>query len=204
MNLLISSLIVASLLIIALVRFEKTKPKPRDLMPVIVLSVLAVLGRVLLTPVPNFQPATALIILTGLFFGRYAGLLSGALVALASNMLMGQGLWTPWQMLAWGLVGYGAGLIGDIFDKRQTRTSQVIILIYGVLASLAFGMIMDFQFFLMGGWETGWQGLLLIWSMGMPLNLMHAASTLIFLFLTLVPWGKKLGRLKTKYGITKL
>ena len=29
----------------------------------------------------------------------------GAIAALASNVLLGEGPWTPWQMLGWGLVG---------------------------------------------------------------------------------------------------
>ena len=224
MSLLISSSLVVLLLIFAAITFERTRPKPRDLMPVVVLTALAILGRVVMMPIPNFQPATALIIMAGFFFGRNAGLLCGMLVAFISNMIMVQGPWTPWQMLAWGLVGYGAGMLGDMFRSRdialiakvakaQTscmlaklrgRSGQIIIIIYGVVTSMLFGMIMDLQFFIAYAWETGWSGLIATWTMGFSMNVAHAVSTLAFLILVLVPWGKKLQRLKTKYGIQSI
>ena len=225
MSLLISSSLVVLLLIFAAITFERTRPKPRDLMPVVVLTALAILGRVVMMPIPNFQPATALIILAGFFFGRNAGLLCGMLVAFISNMIMVQGPWTPWQMLAWGLVGYGAGILGDMFSntsrtpcqpeahtpchpeakpKDPTRLRQIITIIYGIVTSMLFGMIMDLQFFIAYAWETGWSGLIATWAMGFSMNVAHAVSTLVFLILVLVPWGKKLQRLKTKYGIQSI
>jgi len=225
MSLLVSSLLVGALLLLAIIAFERARPRPRDLMPVVVLATLAILGRVVMMPIPNFQPATALIVLAGFFFGRNAGLLCGMLVAFMSNVFLGQGPWTPWQMLAWGLVGYGAGILGTFFQQKsapavssqpdaEPSTSlknrmftpahfvySLIVIAYGTLVSLLFGMIMDLQFFIAYAWEAGWSGLLATWAMGLPLNIAHAASTLIFLALTLIPWGKKLQRLKTKYGI---
>ncbi|MCL2403013.1 MAG: ECF transporter S component [Coriobacteriia bacterium] len=247
MTLLLSSIVVGIPLIVLALTLERTKPRPRDLMPVVVLSALAIVGRVVAMPIPNFQPATALIVLTGFFFGRRAGLLSGMFVALISNMLMGQGPWTPWQMLAWSLVGYGAGFLGeriswgkaviadkhkntdivkgeygtDISDtsgKTDTRNNLqtkhrasrgitilfAVTVIYGAVASLIFGVIMDTQFFVAYAWESGWSGLIAALAMGLPFNMAHAASTLIFLALTLIPWGKKFHRLKTKYGIQSM
>lgn len=37
----------------------------------------------------------------------------GALAALVSNMFFGQGPWTPWQMYAWGLIGYLSGVLAQ-------------------------------------------------------------------------------------------
>ena len=206
MNLLISSIFVAALLIVMVIGFERARPRPRDLMPVIVLAALAVLGRVVTMPIPNFQPATALIVLAGLFFGRYAGLLCGMLVALVSNMFMGQGPWTLWQMLAWGLVGFFAGILGDLIREPRIFNwwFQVVIIAYGTIASLLFGAFQDLQFFIAFAWETGWSGLIAALSMGLPMNLMHAASTFIFLLLVVIPWGRKLYRLRIKYGICSM
>jgi energy-coupling factor transport system substrate-specific component len=218
MNLLISSALVALPLIVLIFALERRRPRPRDLMPVVVLTALAIVGRIIALPIPNFQPATALIILAGFFFGRHAGLLSGMLVALISNMIMGQGPWTPWQMLAWGLVGYGAGLMAKILgtdtcmtkavqsaerrrDKLKVFLPIAAVIGYGFFASLLFGMVMDLHFFVAYVWESGLAGLLATWTLGLPLNIAHAVSTLLFLSLTLLPWGRKLQRLKVKYGI---
>lgn len=66
--------------------FEQKKPRPRDLVPIAVMSVIASLGRALFAAVPNFKPTTAIVMITGMQFGPQAGFLTGALSALASNM----------------------------------------------------------------------------------------------------------------------
>jgi len=48
-----------------------------------------------------------------------------AIAALASNFFLGQGVYTPWQMLAWGGCGVLAGLArGELFpgQARQSYT----------------------------------------------------------------------------------
>ena len=195
---LLSVTAVSAVLILVIIRFERVRPRSRDLMPVVVLAALAILGRLIFTPIPNFQPATALIIIAGLYFGRNSGLLCGMVVAFISNFFVGQGLWTPWQMLAWGLIGYLAGVIAGL-HKQAT-----FVYLYGAIASLLYGLIMDLQFFIAFASSSGWQGLATTLLAGLPLNLIHAASTVIFLATTLIPWGKKLQRLKTKYGISSI
>ena len=76
-------------------------------MPTVVLAALAAAGRILFAPIPDFKPVSAIAIIAGVAFGRKSGFMVGSLAALASNFFFGQGVWTPWQMYAWGLVGYG-------------------------------------------------------------------------------------------------
>jgi energy-coupling factor transport system substrate-specific component len=196
------SLLAASLALLPLVlrfgRSNQAPPRARDLMPVVVLAALAVVGRLLFEAIPNFQPTTALIILAGLYFGRNSGLLCGMVAALVSNFFAGQGFWTPWQMLCWGAVGYAAGLL-----MSQARRTWLIAL-FGAFASLAYGLVMDLQYFVGFAFSSGWSGLAATLAAGLPFNLIHAASTVIFLALVCVPWGKKLGRLKRKYDLTPL
>ena len=49
------------------------------------------------------------IMLTAMYLGSEAGFLTGAMAALLSNFYFGQGPWTAFQMLAWGLIGWIAG-----------------------------------------------------------------------------------------------
>jgi energy-coupling factor transport system substrate-specific component len=219
---LLSALVLTLALVPFIIRVEISRPRPRDFMPVVVLTALAIVGRLIFEPIPNFQPTSAIIILTGIYFGRQNGFLTGVLTALVSNMFLAQGLWTPWQMYAWGAMGYGAGLLFTPKETVRVRGTYTLtrfekrvnlyvpltgfwpIYLYGALSSLAFGIIMDSQYFIGFGNQSGLAGYLTSLAFGLPFNLSHAASSLIFLFATLALWGKKLTRLKTKYNIHPL
>lgn len=104
--------------------YESSAPRLRDIMPTVVLAALAAAGRILFAPIPDFKPVSAIAIIAGVVFGRKSGFMVGALAALASNFFFGQGPWTPWQMYAWGLVGYGAGLLAAIPVRASNRASE--------------------------------------------------------------------------------
>ena len=104
--------------------YEASRPRLRDIMPTVVLAALAAAGRILFAPIPDFKPVSAIAIIAGVAFGRKSGFMVGALAALASNFFFGQGPWTPWQMYAWGLVGYGAGLLAMVPAKRRAAESR--------------------------------------------------------------------------------
>ncbi len=104
--------------------YEASRPRLRDIMPTVVLAALAAAGRILFAPIPDFKPVSAIAIIAGVAFGRKSGFMVGALAALASNFFFGPGPWTPWQMYAWGLVGYGAGLLAMAPAKRRAAESK--------------------------------------------------------------------------------
>lgn len=104
--------------------YEASRPRLRDIMPTVVLAALAAAGRILFAPIPDFKPVSAIAIIAGVAFGRKSGFMVGALATLASNFFFGQGPWTPWQMYAWGLVGYGAGLLAMVPAKRRAVESK--------------------------------------------------------------------------------
>lgn len=112
--------------------FEGVRPRMRDVMPTVVLAALAAAGRILFAPFPDFKPVSAIAIIAGVAFGRRSGFMVGALAALASNFFFGQGPWTPWQMYAWGLIGYLAGalvqtgLFSGAIERKKPRVGAVV------------------------------------------------------------------------------
>lgn len=97
-----------------------------------VLAALAIVTRTLLTGIPNFQPATFIIIATGIVYGWRSGLTIGIVVALVSGLLTGIGVWTPFQMAAWGTVGAISGFI-----PRKI----VPMIVWSILAAFLYGFI---------------------------------------------------------------
>ena len=200
---LLTALVAALACVPFFLSFELSRPRPRDIMPIAVLAAIAVAGRIVMAPIPNFQPVSAIVILAGVYFGRQSGFLVGAFTALVSNMVLGQGPWTPWQMYAWGLMGY---LAGALFSRAAAERPVLgrlkwLIYAYGALSSMVFGVIMDSWFII--GFISKFQpaAVFAAYAAGFALNLSHVLATVVFLLLVLVPWGKKFARIKTKYGI---
>lgn len=181
--------------------FEGRKPKAREILVIAVLVALAVIGRAAFFMVPQFKPMAAIVIIAGIMLGAETGFLTGALSAFVSNFFFGQGPWTPWQMFAFGIMGLFAGLL---FYKKhgEELESRVAVCIYGGVSTVLFyGVIMDTASLLMYSGEVTVAGLLAMYASGLPFNLIHAASTVVFLWVLYCPMAKKLRRVRLKYGL---
>ncbi|MBM3680522.1 MAG: ECF transporter S component [Actinobacteria bacterium] len=125
-------------LLAGLALYERGRSGSREIGLVAVLIAAASAGRVLFAAVPGAQPVTAIAIIAGIALGPRAGIAVGAGSALVSNAFLGQGPWTPWQMLLWGLAGLAGGLLAPAL--RRSRGALVAL---GVTVSLVFGALMD-------------------------------------------------------------
>ncbi len=125
-------------LLAGLALYERGRSGSREIGLVAVLIAAASAGRVLFVAVPGAQPVTAIAIIAGVALGPRAGIAVGAGSALVSNAFLGQGPWTPWQMLLWGL----AGLLGGLLAPALRRSRGALVAV-GVGVSLVFGALMD-------------------------------------------------------------
>ena len=106
---LLSALVALEIIVPFFMAFEGRKPQARELVTVAVLSAIAVIARVAV-PLPGFKPTFAIIMLSGIAFGPETGFIVGALGALGSDFFYGQGPFTPWQMMAYGMAGVLGGV----------------------------------------------------------------------------------------------
>lgn len=137
---------------------------------------LAALSRIPFAPIPNVQPASALVILAGAVLGWRVGILSGVTVPLVSNAVLGHGPWTLFQAIGWAGMGAGAHLLGQ-------RPRRWVLAAYGVLAGLAYGVLMDGWVWLAGVRPLAWHTLLPVLAKGLPFNLAHAGGNAVILWL---------------------
>ncbi len=194
---LLSLAVVVAALTALFAQYEASKPRLRDIMPVAVLAALAAAGRILFAAFPSFKPVTAVAVIAGAVFGRRSGFMVGALAALASNFFFGQGPWTPWQMYAWGLAGYGAGLLAQA--GLAERPGAVVA--YGFAASLGFGFIMNCWTYLGFVHASAGVGLLAVCASSLPFDAVHGIATAAFLVALYLPWRRKLLRVERRYGL---
>ena len=179
--------------------FEHRAPQARELVVLAVLCAIAVVARSAFIWFPAFKPMTALFIIIGIAFGAEAGFLSGAVTALVSNFVFGQGVWTPWQMFAYGMAGFIAGVLyhfGLISKKRLPLS------IFGaVLVIVIVGPLLDTCSLFTEMADVTAENALVVYVAGFPLNLIHAAATFLTLFFLSGPIFSELDRLKMKYGL---
>lgn len=159
-------------LLAGLALYERGRSGSREIGLVAVLIAAASAGRVLFVAVPGAQPVTAIAIIAGVALGPRAGIAVGAGSALVSNAFLGQGPWTPWQMLLWGLAGLAGGLLAPAL--RRSRGALVAL---GVAISLAFGALMDIWQLATFGPALTLTAFAAVHVRAIPFDLAHAIAT---------------------------
>ncbi len=178
--------------------FESGKPRARELVIISVLCALAIAGRSVFYMAPQFKPVAAIVIVAGICFGGEAGFLVGAITAFVSNFFFGQGPWTPWQMVAFGLIGFISGLL----FKKSKSINIPMLCIFGFLATLIiYGGIVNPASVIMMQGEPSLSMIIASYAAGFPFDIIHSISTAFFLALIGRPMIEKLERVKTKFGI---
>lgn len=124
-----------------------------------VLSASAALGRLLDLP-GGGSGIFFLVVLAGAAFGPRFGLLLG-LCSMATSALLtgGVGPWLPFQMLALGWLGAGAGGLGRLTTRLPRRTEVVALACYGWVWGFLYGAIMNLWFwpYAVGTGPLSWQ-----------------------------------------------
>lgn len=191
-HLIVSTGVAVLALLLFAAGYEKKPTGSRRMIIASVMTALCIAGRF----IPVFKPITALTVITAIYLGGEAGFLVGAMSALLSNFYFGQGPWTPFQMLAWGMIGLLAGLLANPLKQYKW-----LLLAYGVLAGVLYSLVMDI-------WTVIWYDgsfraelYLAAFVTALPHTIMYSVSNFIFLWFAAKPFGEKLERVKIKYGI---
>jgi energy-coupling factor transport system substrate-specific component len=181
-------------------RFEKRKVEAGELVLLAVLSSIAAVARVPFASIPSVQPTTFVIMMSGYVFGAESGFIIGATAALASNMVLGQGPWTPWQMAAWGMVGFTAGLL----RKTPFMKNAWGRIAFGIAWGFLFGWIMNLWGFFSVVQSDGsitTKAFIAYFAASAMFDFMHSLSNVFFLLIFGKIWIKNLSRFKRKYGL---
>lgn len=115
---LVSLLILGVLFGGFLVPFERRVPRAREIVLLAAMISFCVAANEICNHTIPIHAGTTMVVIAGIALGPETGFLIGALSRLLCNFFAGQGPWTPWQMIAWGLIGFLAGLV---FNKIEVR-----------------------------------------------------------------------------------
>lgn len=160
-----------------MVWYERSRPPSQIVALVAVLAALAVAGRIVLAPIPNVVATTDIVFFAGFALGPAPGFAVGALGGLVSNFWLGQGVWTPWQMVGWGMTGVAGGVF---FHLTRGNAGRLRLAVACGLAGLAFGMWMNFQTMVSFGGEISLDRYVALEARAIPFDLAHITGNVIF------------------------
>lgn len=195
----VSAVILVLSMIPFFVSFERSKPNSREIALMSALTAIAVVSRAVFYLIPQVKPIGAVVIVSAVCLGAKRGYLIGALSAFVSNFIFGQGMWTPFQMVALGAVGFIAGFV---FEKIKAGKISLAAIGF-ILCFVVYSLIVDLSTVLMLSTDINFSSVLAVYLAGIPFNLTFGISTAIFLLLFGEAFIKKINRITTKYGIIK-
>jgi energy-coupling factor transport system substrate-specific component len=182
-------LVAAGLIVAGAAWLESGPGSSKELVLIATLAAAAAAGRVLFAAVPNVQPVTVIAVVSGVALGPRAGMSVGGLAALISNFYLGQGAYTPWQMLAWG----GCGLLGGLAAPLLRRRVPLAVTCFAL--GFAFDAFMDVWEWL-SFYPHTWQAFAALWVRGVWFDAAHATGN----FVLALAVGPELRRLLERYA----
>ncbi|MGE5474336.1 MAG: ECF transporter S component [Ignavibacteriales bacterium] len=175
----VMTLLIIIIIALGLFVYEKKNINNKQIALVSVMSALGALCRIPFAAIPNVQPTTFIVIVTGYSMGPLAGFVTGVLSAGISNFFLGQGPWTPWQMIAWGLAGVTAGFI----SRLKINYNRIFFTIFCGMWGFFFGWIMNFWTWYSYTSPHSLKGFLILCAASFWFDTMHSVGNIIFAWL---------------------
>ena len=146
------------------------------------LSALCIVSRITLQFMPNIKPVTSVIVLISCWYGCRFGVMLAIVSTFISNMLLGMGPWTFFQILAWAVIALLSALIG----KCSISKSLIFMSCFSFFCGYLFGFFVSFEKLLYGGVEV----FLAYYVSGLYFDTLHAMGNFAFMLVIYHPLKK--------------
>lgn len=151
----------------------------------------AIVGRTLFISIPNVQPVTDIVLVMTLYLGLWEGFSVAMVTIMITNLYMGMGIWTVFQIITYGVIV----LITWLF-RRLLKKTFILQIVHSVLAGILYGFIISL---LQAVSFMGMDRFLPYYAAGIYFDLLHGIGNGI-LYIIFVPVFIKLIR---KYDMEK-
>jgi energy-coupling factor transport system substrate-specific component len=190
--------LVAAVLVVGWLAYERARPSARMVAIVGTLAAIAALGRDAFVAIPDVKPITAMTLVVGYALGPLPGFSVGALGMLASNFVLGQGPYTPWQMAAWGLVGLAGAAFRALSGRRLGRVQLALAC---ALTAAAAKEIMNVYTWTIGASHTP-AALLAVAGTALPFDVTDVVASFLFGLAFAPELARLLARMRGRMDVT--
>lgn len=153
--------------------------KPSKIQEISLIGILAavnIASRIALQSLPNVKPVTSLIIISVILFGLSFAIKLTIVTTVVSNIFLGMGIWTLFQILAWLVICLLTQIIVDVFNKFHKHPPILLMAIFSFLMGYVFGFIVSLDKLMIGG-----PGLFIgYYVSGLLFDTFHAVGNLFF------------------------
>ncbi|MGE5283132.1 MAG: prenyltransferase/squalene oxidase repeat-containing protein [Chloroflexota bacterium] len=171
-----SFLVLGAVLIGGFAWYERSRPPSQVVALVAALAAMAIAGRIAFAAFPNVKPTTDIVVFAGYALGPAPGFAVGALTGLVSNFWFGQGPWTPWQMVGWGL----CGVLGALLALGTRKAGRISLAALCGFAGIAYGLLLNFSLMATYGGELSLQRFAALEARAIPFDAAHAIGNVAF------------------------
>lgn len=178
------------------VSFERSNSTSREAALIATLIALAIISRAAFYLIPQVKPIAAVVIVSSVCLGAKRGYIVGAFSAFVSNFLFIQGFWTPFQMVALGIVGLISGIVFKYIEANRINLAIVGF----ILSFTVYGLIVDISTIIsIYSNNITLHGILSVYVSGIPFGAVFGLSTAVFLFIFGETFVKRINRVNKKY-----
>jgi energy-coupling factor transport system substrate-specific component len=170
-----SFLVVGAVILAGFAWYERSRPPAQVVALVAALAALAIVGRIAFAAFPNVKPTTDIIIFAGYALGGAPGFAVGALTALVSNFWFGQGPWTPWQMVGWGL----CGVLGALLALGTRNAGRLVLAATCGFAGIFYGALLNFSLMATYGGDLSLRHFLVLEARAIPFDVAHVLGNVV-------------------------
>ena len=141
-----------------------------------ILAAVNISSRLALQSLPNIKPVTSLIIISVILFGLAFAIKLTIVTTIVSNIFLGMGIWTVFQILAWLVICLLTEVVVDIFRKLHRDPPILFMAVFAFLMGYVFGFVVSLDKLMIGG-----PGLFIgYYFSGLLFDTFHAVSNFLF------------------------
>ena len=126
--------------------------KVKEISLIGILAAVNIASRIYLQALPNIKPVTSIIIISVMLFGLGFGVKLSIVTTVVSNLFLGMGTWTFFQILAWVVICLITQVLLDFLKKIHKEPKLFPMAIFSFLMGYVFGIVvsLDIVYYMAG------------------------------------------------------
>ena len=178
----------------SLLRIEENFSQGQKYIVLALCAVFGIAGRILMSPIPNVQPVTVIVLLAGIRMGAKESIFLASIIALESNLILVHGIWTFYQAASWAFIG----CLGALFSSKIDSFSKLIYI--SGFSGILFNWLVSLSILHSVSTEL----LLPYLIAGLPYDLLHIVGNITFMIWFSQPLSDIMTKQNTKTTILEV